>query len=52
MKGQLQRWSAERLGTALDLLVAAELDCKTTGLPAEAMCGRCLTQLTVAARKR
>lgn len=52
MKGQLQRWSVERLGTALDLLVAAELDCKTTGLPAEAMCGRCLTQLTVAARKR
>lgn len=52
IKGQLQRWSTERLATALDLLVTAEMDCKTTGLPAEAICGRCLTQLTVAARKR
>jgi DNA polymerase-3 subunit delta len=52
IKGQVQRWSVEKLGSALDLLTAAELDCKTTGLPAEAICGRCLTQLAVAARKR
>lgn len=52
IKGQLQRWSLDKLGSALDLLTVAELDCKTTGLPAEAICGRCLTQLAVAARKR
>lgn len=52
LKSQAQRWSVDRLGTALDLLLNAEMDCKTTGLPAEAICGRCLTQLTAAARKR
>ncbi|WP_142849192.1 DNA polymerase III subunit delta [Telmatospirillum sp. J64-1] len=45
MKGQLQRWPAERLSTALGLLLNAEMECKTTGLPAEALCGRVLMQI-------
>lgn len=52
LKMQLNRWPGERLSMALDLLVGAEMDCKTTGLPAEAICGRTLTQITGAARKR
>lgn len=52
IKAQVQRWPAERLATALDLLLAAEMDCKTTGMPAEAICGRCLTQIANAAKKR
>lgn len=52
LKMQLNRWPGDRLSTALDLLVSAEMDCKTTGLPAEAVCGRALTQIAGAARKR
>lgn len=52
VKGQLQRWPADRLGAALDILVAAEMDCKTTGLPAEAICARALMQIARAAGRR
>ena len=52
VKRQLGRWSADRLGRALELLVAAELDCKTTGLPAPEICGRALLQLCRAAGRR
>jgi len=52
MKGQLGRWPAEKLATALDVLLNAELDCKTTGLPAPEICGRAVLQLTRAAGKR
>jgi DNA polymerase-3 subunit delta len=52
MKGQLARWPADKLATALDLLLAAELDCKTTGMPAPEICGRAILQLTRAAGRR
>jgi DNA polymerase-3 subunit delta len=52
LKGQLSRWSAEKLSTALALLLNAEIDCKTTGMPAAELCGRALLQLTRAAGRR
>jgi len=52
MKGQLARWPADKLATALELLVNAELDCKTTGMPAPEICGRAILQLTRAAGRR
>ena len=47
---QLQRWRPARLRDALDLLVAAEMDCKTTGMPIESVCGRALMRIAQAAR--
>lgn len=53
MQGQVSRWSLETLGKALDLLLEAEIDCKTTGMPAAEICGRALMSLARAAgRKR
>ena len=36
----LARWPAARVTAALDRVLAAEADCKTTGLPAETICAR------------
>jgi DNA polymerase-3 subunit delta len=47
---QLKRWRPARLSEALNLLVAAEIDCKTTGMPNEAVCGRALMRIAQAAR--
>jgi DNA polymerase-3 subunit delta len=47
MKAQVSRWSMPQLESALDLLYEAEALAKTTGIPAEAACGRAL--LSVAA---
>jgi DNA polymerase-3 subunit delta len=41
-RAQLRGWSDERLASVLDLLLEAEAQCKTTGVPAEAACGRAL----------
>jgi DNA polymerase-3 subunit delta len=49
MKSQLPRWPAEKLATALEVLLTAEIDCKTTGLPAPEICGRAVLQLARAA---
>lgn len=49
MTQQVRQWTVERLGQAMDLLLQAEMDCKTTGMPAEAVCGRALMQITRAA---
>lgn len=49
MAAQLKGWPGERLAQAMDILVLAELDCKTTGMPAEAILGRALMQITRAA---
>ena len=46
---QLRRWPAARLGRALEILTEAELECKTTGRPAEVMCGRALMRIAQAA---
>ena len=43
-------WRPQRLAQALAILTEAEFDCKTTGLPAEAICGRALIRIANAAR--
>ncbi len=48
---QLERWSEPRLATAMTLLIDAEVDCKSTGMPAEAVCARALMRLAAAARR-
>jgi DNA polymerase-3 subunit delta len=48
---QLQRWSKNKIAHAIELITEAEIDCKTTGLPAEAICGRALLRIAQAARK-
>jgi DNA polymerase-3 subunit delta len=53
MTQQLQRWSAPRLQAALDRLLQAEIDCKTTALPDDTMCARALLDVArVAERAR
>jgi DNA polymerase III subunit delta len=52
MQRQLHDWRPQRLAQALNILTEAELDCKTTGLPAEAICGRALIRIANAARPR
>lgn len=47
---QLERWTEARLTTAMALLVDAEMDCKSTGVPAEAVCARALLRIASAAR--
>jgi len=46
----LGRWSTGRLVQALDLLFTAEIECKTTGNPADVIMARTLLRLTKAAR--
>ena len=47
---QLRHWPATKLGQALERLTRAEVMCKTTGLPAEAICARECLALAAAAR--
>ena len=47
---QLQRWRPAHLSDAIDLLVVAEMECKTTGMPIEAVCGRALMRIAQAAQ--
>lgn len=49
---QLSRWPADRVGRALELLIEAEADCKTTGMPAEELCSRAVMQLARAAGRQ
>lgn len=51
-KMQAQRWSEDRLGEALDLLLDTEALCKTTAVPAEAACARALFNIAAMARAR
>lgn len=44
---QVGRWTLRRVNTALDLLMEAELQCKTTGMPDRAICSRACLQLAV-----
>jgi DNA polymerase-3 subunit delta len=44
-KQQLQRWPAARIAVALDRLIEAEIQCKTTGMPGELVAHRCLLTL-------
>ncbi len=49
-QAQMRRWPQARLAAAMELICEAELSCKTTGLPAEALCGRALMRLAQAAQ--
>lgn len=49
---QLGRWPAERVGRALEVLIEAEAECKTTGMPAGEICSRAVMQLARAAGRR
>ena len=42
---QLNLWSRARLAQGMDMAVEAELDCKSTGLPAEAVCERAMMRI-------
>ena len=48
---QLRTWPEDRLSAAMSMLSEAELDCKTTGMPAEAVCKRVLMRIAQAARR-
>jgi DNA polymerase-3 subunit delta len=48
----MRTWSAATLAQALDSLTQAEIDCKTTGLPAVAVCGQALMAIAAAARRQ
>ncbi|MSP67552.1 MAG: DNA polymerase III subunit delta [Alphaproteobacteria bacterium] len=47
---QAARWPRHRLDGALQFLLEAEMDCKTTGYPDRAITGRVLLRLAAAAR--
>lgn len=48
---QLRLWSVERARAALALISEAERDCKSTGMPDEAVCHRALMRICLAARR-
>jgi len=48
-RAQLQRWPVAHLARALEILTEAEIECKLTGRPAEAICGRALMRIAQAA---
>ncbi|MBM3597367.1 MAG: DNA polymerase III subunit delta [Alphaproteobacteria bacterium] len=47
---QLQLWSPSQLAAQMERLVEAELRCKSTGLPADAVCGQALAEIALTAR--
>lgn len=47
---ELGSWSSTKLEQALNILLEAELDCKTTGNPADVICARALLRLAKAVR--
>lgn len=49
-RGQVRQWSRATLAQAMDIVTEAEMDCKSTGMPAEAVCGRALMRVAQAAR--
>lgn len=50
-KAAARQWSVPHLSQALGLLLKAEIDCKTTGMPSELICSRVLMQVAAAARR-
>jgi DNA polymerase-3 subunit delta len=50
-KVALQAWPPRRIADAQEILLKAEADCKTTGLPAGAIAARALLQIAAAARR-
>ncbi len=50
-RGQLNHWSPARIARAMEFAVEAELDCKSTGIPAEAVCERAMLRIARAAAR-
>lgn len=50
-KRQMQAWPAARIDRAIDLVLQAEISCKSTGIPAAAVCGRTLLQIAALGRQ-
>jgi len=50
--GQCQNWQGKRLNQALQILCEAEIECKSTGAPAEIICRRALMRIAAATRRR
>lgn len=50
-KRQMQAWPSARIDRAVDLVLQAEISCKSTGIPAEAVCGRTLLQVAALGRQ-
>jgi len=48
---QIGLWSEARIAGALDILVEAEIDCKSTGMPEDIVCARALLRLAQAAAR-
>ncbi len=49
-KAQASRWGENRLAAAMEIVMEAERDCKTTGMPAEAICRQALFRIARGAR--
>jgi DNA polymerase-3 subunit delta len=49
-RNQLQLWSPGQIATVMDRLVEAELRCKSTGMPGDAVCGQALAEIALSAR--
>ena len=49
-EAQARRWRKDHLATALAVLTEAEIDCKSTGMPAAAICHRALMRIAQAGR--
>ncbi len=49
---QLSHKKAAHFSTCLSIILQAEMDCKTTGYPDEALCRRALLRIALAGRKR
>ena len=52
LRAQARRWSLARTSQALDVLLQAEIQCKTTGMPDQAICSRALMRLAQTASSR
>ena len=49
-RDQSTKWSLPRIAQALDILCSAEIECKSTGMHADEICGRALIRIGAAAR--
>lgn len=50
ISSQCRKWPTARIAQAMEIVLEAERACKTTGLPAEAICSRALMRVAWAAR--
>ncbi len=51
-QAQMRQWELGRLARAMELLMEAEIECKSTGLPAAQICHRALIRISQAARAK